>query len=234
MGFVNREFRLLWPSCLMAFVHTYPIALKHNLLGGQKGLLPLFSLVENLVGSNSVLHQFSKWMGRVEDCYLTVMLCHLFPFLLDTQILGKQESNVKRKAELPEPMQENSKRKKTLGSSLDRDDSTLVTDNPSSFCGEVISQQENPTVSLPFSSNVDSDSNTCMQSNEDSEVLCPTSYNIENETSFSAGSVREDGFLCDPPDLEEIIKDEKIERLKLLLKKQEAALEEMRKKLQES
>ncbi|XP_060087091.1 ligand-dependent nuclear receptor-interacting factor 1 [Heteronotia binoei] len=152
----------------------------------------------------------------------------------EEMILGKQESNIKRNTELPESMLENAKRRKTLGPSSDHDDSSSVMDNPSSSCRQVISQQENPTVSLPFLSNGGSDPNTCMQTNEDSEVLCPTVHNITNETSFSASSLGEDSFLYNPPDLEETIKDEKIERLKLLLKKQEAALEEMRKKLQET
>ncbi|XP_077192341.1 ligand-dependent nuclear receptor-interacting factor 1 [Paroedura picta] len=152
----------------------------------------------------------------------------------EEMILGEQESNIKRKIELPGAMSENSKRRRTLGPNLDCNDSSSVTDNPGSSCEQVLSQQENPAVSLPLSSNGDSDPNACMQSNEDTEDLCPTLNNIRNETSFSAGSPGEDSFLFSPPDLEETIKDEKIERLKLLLKKQEAALEEMHKKLQEA
>nr|XP_056701415.1 ligand-dependent nuclear receptor-interacting factor 1 [Euleptes europaea] len=152
----------------------------------------------------------------------------------EEMILGKQESSIRRKAELPEPELDSAKRKKTLGPSLAHDDSSSVTDNPSSSCSLVIAQQENPTSSLQFSSSGGSDPNPCVQNNEESEVLCPAFHDIKNETSFSAGSLGEDNFLSSPPDLEETIKVEKIERLKLLLKEREAALEEMRKKLQET
>ncbi|XP_015271905.1 PREDICTED: ligand-dependent nuclear receptor-interacting factor 1 [Gekko japonicus] len=148
----------------------------------------------------------------------------------EEMVLGKQDSNMKRNAELPEPVLENAKRRKTLGPSLDHDNPSSVMDNLVSFCGQFLSQQENPTVSLLCSSNGGSDPNTCMQSSEDSEVLCPTSHGITNETPFSASSLGEDCFLFSPPDLEETIKDEKIERLKLLLKKHEAALEDVCKK----
>ncbi|XP_054837923.1 ligand-dependent nuclear receptor-interacting factor 1 [Eublepharis macularius] len=150
----------------------------------------------------------------------------------EEMIVGKQESNIKRNPKLPEPMIENAKRRKILGPSLARDDFSSVMDNRSSPWRQVISQQENPTSSLQFSSIGGSDPNPCVQSSEKSEALCPALCNINNEPSFSSGSLGEDSFLLSPPDLEEMIKDEKIERLKLLLRQQEEALEEMRKKMQ--
>ncbi|XP_048354357.1 ligand-dependent nuclear receptor-interacting factor 1 isoform X2 [Sphaerodactylus townsendi] len=152
----------------------------------------------------------------------------------EEMVLGKQDLDIKRKAELPEPALETTKRRKTSSPSLDHDDCSSVMNNPSSSCGQVISQQEKATNSLQCFPSGDSDSNPCMQSNEESEVMCPALHGIKNNTSFTACSLGEDSFLSSPPDLEETIKDERIERLKVLLKKQEKALEEMRKKLQET
>ncbi|NWH87670.1 LRIF1 factor, partial [Aegithalos caudatus] len=50
----------------------------------------------------------------------------------------------------------------------------------------------------------------------------------EEDTSILEGSFRDDAFPVAPPDLDETIRDEKIKRLKQLLREREAALEEMR------
>ncbi|NXC00398.1 LRIF1 factor, partial [Orthonyx spaldingii] len=50
----------------------------------------------------------------------------------------------------------------------------------------------------------------------------------EEDTSVLEGSFRDDAFPVAPPDLDETIRDEKIKRLKQLLREREAALEEMR------
>ncbi|KFQ21365.1 Ligand-dependent nuclear receptor-interacting factor 1, partial [Mesitornis unicolor] len=52
----------------------------------------------------------------------------------------------------------------------------------------------------------------------------------EDDTSVLEGSFRDDAFPLTPPDLDETIRDEKIKRLKQLLREREAALEEMRRK----
>ncbi|NXD45010.1 LRIF1 factor, partial [Copsychus sechellarum] len=50
----------------------------------------------------------------------------------------------------------------------------------------------------------------------------------EEDSSVLEGSFRDDAFPVAPPDLDETIRDEKIKRLKQLLREREAALEEMR------
>ncbi|XP_051664689.1 ligand-dependent nuclear receptor-interacting factor 1 isoform X1 [Manacus candei] len=52
--------------------------------------------------------------------------------------------------------------------------------------------------------------------------------------SLLEGSFRDDAFPAAPPDLDETIRDEKIKRLKQLLREREAALEEMRREMQQS
>lgn len=56
----------------------------------------------------------------------------------------------------------------------------------------------------------------------------------EEDTSILEGSFRDDAFPVAPPDLDETIRDEKIKRLKQLLREREAALEEMRREMQQS
>ncbi|NXY09564.1 LRIF1 factor, partial [Pteruthius melanotis] len=56
----------------------------------------------------------------------------------------------------------------------------------------------------------------------------PVLVTPEEDTSVLEGSFRDDAFPVAPPDLDETIRDEKIKRLKQLLREREAALEEMR------
>ncbi|XP_015506076.1 ligand-dependent nuclear receptor-interacting factor 1 isoform X3 [Parus major] len=58
--------------------------------------------------------------------------------------------------------------------------------------------------------------------------------NPEEDASVLEGSFRDDAFPVAPPDLDETIRDEKIKRLKQLLREREAALEEMRREMQQS
>lgn len=100
-------------------------------------------------------------------------------------------------------------------------------------CIQVQLQQKNPTNSLELSSREDSEPSP-FQRNEESEILQPTLHNCENETSFHEGSFREDTFPFRSSDLEDTIRDEKISRLKRLLQEREAALEEIRKNMEQT
>ncbi|XP_030329336.1 ligand-dependent nuclear receptor-interacting factor 1 isoform X2 [Strigops habroptila] len=62
----------------------------------------------------------------------------------------------------------------------------------------------------------------------------PVLVSSEDDPSVLEGSFRNDAFPLTPPDLDETIRDEKIKRLKQLLREREAALEEMRRKMQQS
>ncbi|KAM8988026.1 ligand-dependent nuclear receptor-interacting factor 1 isoform 1-T2 [Ara ararauna] len=62
----------------------------------------------------------------------------------------------------------------------------------------------------------------------------PVLVSSEDAPSVLEGSFRNDAFPLTPPDLDETIRDEKIQRLKQLLREREAALEEMRRKMQQS
>ncbi|KFQ49775.1 Ligand-dependent nuclear receptor-interacting factor 1, partial [Nestor notabilis] len=58
----------------------------------------------------------------------------------------------------------------------------------------------------------------------------PVLVSSDDDPSVLEGSFRNDAFPLTPPDLDETIRDEKIKRLKQLLREREAALEEMRRK----
>uniref|UniRef100_A0A8C6J1Q5 Uncharacterized protein n=1 Tax=Melopsittacus undulatus TaxID=13146 RepID=A0A8C6J1Q5_MELUD len=62
----------------------------------------------------------------------------------------------------------------------------------------------------------------------------PVLVSSEDAPSILEGSFRNDAFPLTPPDLDETIQDERIERLKQQLREREAALEEMRRKMQQS
>ncbi|XP_061298826.1 ligand-dependent nuclear receptor-interacting factor 1 isoform X2 [Pezoporus flaviventris] len=62
----------------------------------------------------------------------------------------------------------------------------------------------------------------------------PVLVSSEDAPSILEGSFRNDAFPLTPPDLDETIRDERIARLKQQLRAREAALEEMRRKMQQS
>ncbi|XP_053099339.1 ligand-dependent nuclear receptor-interacting factor 1 isoform X2 [Hemicordylus capensis] len=187
----------------------------------------------------------SPTTSEATECSSNVQIsdtCKLLPTPIkpnpeeEEKITGQQEEelNLKKKAERP-LVPESTKRRKTgvsslQDSSLECIDSYPVMDNPGSPCRQVESQQENPTSSVQFSQLEDSDPIP----NEEDNPLNPVPHCCKNETSLSEGSFKEDFFPFSPPDLDEIIRDEKITRLKLLLSEQNAVVEEIRKKKQQT
>ncbi|XP_012887372.1 PREDICTED: ligand-dependent nuclear receptor-interacting factor 1 isoform X2 [Dipodomys ordii] len=69
----------------------------------------------------------------------------------------------------------------------------------------------------------------CSFEKQEKEIISPN-VAFEQNHSFNK-NYTEDVFPVTPPELEETIRDEKIRRLKQVLKEKEAALEEMRKKM---
>nr|XP_020638192.1 ligand-dependent nuclear receptor-interacting factor 1 [Pogona vitticeps] len=158
----------------------------------------------------------------------TCDLCRTVPvtygFREEEKIVKEQEElNIKRRIKTS-PVLEHAKRKKTLNT--DSESYTEV-DNQSSTCGQAGSEQESPTCLLQLSESLDPGSNPCTPTNEE-DMLNPDSHCSDKEPSLS--SFTEDGFPFSPPDVEETIRDEKITKLKLLLREREVALEEFRKK----
>ncbi|KAJ7331838.1 hypothetical protein JRQ81_014018 [Phrynocephalus forsythii] len=139
-------------------------------------------------------------------------------------VLEHAKKNIKRKTEIS-PVLEHAKKMMTLNPDLE---SCTEMGNQSSYCKQAGSE-ENPTCFLQSSPSLDSGSNPCVP-NIDKNMLNPVSHCCDNEPSLS--SFTEDIFSFNTPDLEETIRDEKITKLKLLLREREVALEKFRKKTQ--
>ncbi|KAH0618990.1 hypothetical protein JD844_018585 [Phrynosoma platyrhinos] len=147
---------------------------------------------------------------------------------------SEEELNIKRKTETPQIL-EHAKRKRIMANpDVEQNDLYSAMNNPDSPCIQLESQEDNSQGVLQFSQPIDLDSDPCTQSSEENSILSPALDCCEKETSHNESSFREDIFPCSPPDLEDTIKEEKITRLKLLLREQEAALEEIRKKMQQT
>ncbi|NXA15903.1 LRIF1 factor, partial [Sapayoa aenigma] len=84
-----------------------------------------------------------------------------------------------------------------------------------------------PTGSSGSSQRRDSEPDTPPQSNSWDSGL-PVLGTLGEDPSLLEGSFRDDAFPAAPPDLDETIRDEKIRRLKQLLREREAALEQLR------
>ncbi|NXI34696.1 LRIF1 factor, partial [Galbula dea] len=76
----------------------------------------------------------------------------------------------------------------------------------------------------------DSEQDPYTQDSDITDSSAPVLVSCEKSASPVEGSFRDDAFPLTPPDLDETIRDEKIKRLKQLLREREAALEEMRRK----
>ncbi|XP_014114414.1 PREDICTED: ligand-dependent nuclear receptor-interacting factor 1 isoform X3 [Pseudopodoces humilis] len=91
-----------------------------------------------------------------------------------------------------------------------------------------------PTGSAGASQGRDSEQDTFPRCSDTAHPGISVLVNPEEDASVLEGSFRDDAFPVAPPDLDETIRDEKIKRLKQLLREREAALEEMRREMQQS
>ncbi|XP_015673791.1 ligand-dependent nuclear receptor-interacting factor 1 [Protobothrops mucrosquamatus] len=141
-----------------------------------------------------------------------------------------EKMNIKRKTKSIPVLENPKKRKKDVTTMQDSEcnNSYSAMENLNNSCTRDLSEQEQSTSFLQCSHKV---SNPWVHNNN--SVLNSTSncHENENETALSEGFFKKDLFPFSPPDLEETIKDEKITRLKLLLREREAALEAIRKKM---
>ncbi|XP_034270078.1 ligand-dependent nuclear receptor-interacting factor 1 isoform X1 [Pantherophis guttatus] len=149
-------------------------------------------------------------------------------------IIGEEggKLNIKRKIKAISVLENPKKRKNDVttmqNSDFECNSSYSVMENLNNSCTQNLSEQEHSSF-LQCPHNV-SDPWVCNNSEVD-RVLKSTSNCHENETALGESSFKKDIFPFSPPDLEETIKDEKITRLKLLLREREAALEALRKKM---
>ncbi|XP_065603631.1 ligand-dependent nuclear receptor-interacting factor 1 isoform X1 [Cyrtonyx montezumae] len=147
-------------------------------------------------------------------------------------VLDLQE-DLSKKRKTKSPLKDGGKRRKILvksamsSSTEDRGPSSVTLNRSVSSPPGLLQQ----SISTDFvTSSEDDEQGPCSQSSDVTDLDIPVLVSCEDHTSVFEGSFRDDAFPLTPPDLDETIRDEKIKRLKQLLREREAALEEIRKK----
>ncbi|XP_064327920.1 ligand-dependent nuclear receptor-interacting factor 1 isoform X1 [Phalacrocorax carbo] len=150
-------------------------------------------------------------------------------------IADLEDDLTKKRKIISSPLSDSGKRRKTSVNSA----TSPSSENASSSCSvlnrsvsppPVLSQQSVSTDVVTSSIGGDSKQDPYPQYSDVTDSNIPVLVSCEEDTSVLEGSFRDDAFPSAPPDLDETIRDEKIKRLKQLLREREAALEEVRKK----
>ncbi|NWZ65691.1 LRIF1 factor, partial [Acrocephalus arundinaceus] len=146
----------------------------------------------------------------------------------EEKVIVDLEEDLTRKRKIKSsPLSDSGKRRRTLIKSA-----TSPTLETTSSSSNALNRSVSPPPTSPQPS-VPTDSVGVSQGRDSEQDTLPNLgisvlVTSEEDTSILEGSFRDDAFLVAPPDLDETIRDEKIKRLKQLLREREAALEEMR------
>ncbi|NXR97445.1 LRIF1 factor, partial [Oxylabes madagascariensis] len=164
---------------------------------------------------------------------------------LDVEIISHHQESVKEEKVIVD-LEEDLTRKRKIKTSPDsgkrRRTSIKSATSPSlettSSSSSALNRSVSPPPASPRSSVVtdsvgvsqgrDSEQDTFPRCSDTTHPGISVLVTYEEDTSILEGSFRDDAFPVAPPDLDETIRDEKIKRLKQLLREREAALEEMR------
>ncbi|XP_010222558.1 PREDICTED: ligand-dependent nuclear receptor-interacting factor 1 [Tinamus guttatus] len=156
------------------------------------------------------------------------------------KIIVDLEEDLSKKRKLKSsPLSDTGKRRKTsvrstTSTNPDKSSPSSVVLNESVSPPPVLVQQSISTGSVLSPLGRESEQDPCSQNSDITDSSIPILVSCENDVSAIEGSFRDDTFPLTPPDLDETIRDEKIKRLKQLLREREAALEEMRRKMQQT
>uniref|UniRef100_A0A8C4VDI5 Ligand dependent nuclear receptor interacting factor 1 n=2 Tax=Falco tinnunculus TaxID=100819 RepID=A0A8C4VDI5_FALTI len=150
-------------------------------------------------------------------------------------IVDLEEELTKKRKIKPSPLSDSRKRRKTSVKSTASPSSENISSgagvlNKSVSPPPVSSQHSVSTDFVTSSPGKDSEPDPYGQYSDLTDLNIPVLVSGEDYASVPEGSFRNDAFPLTPPDLDETIRDEKIKRLKQLLREREAALEEVRKK----
>ncbi|NXE14303.1 LRIF1 factor, partial [Lophotis ruficrista] len=150
-------------------------------------------------------------------------------------IVDLEEDFTKKRKIKSSPLSDSGKRKRTSVKSTTSPSSEDISSSSS-----VLNRSVSPPPVLPQQSisadfvissrGRDSEQDSYSQYSDATDSSMPVLVSCEGDASVLEGSFRDDVFPLTPPDLDETIRDEKIKRLKQLLREREAALEEMRRK----
>ncbi|NXR25277.1 LRIF1 factor, partial [Cinclus mexicanus] len=162
------------------------------------------------------------------------IMSHHQEFVKDEKIIVDLEEDLIRKRKIKSsPLLDSGKRRRTsiksaTGPSLEIASSTSSALNRSVSPPPASPQPGVPTGSVGVSQGRDLEQNILPWYSNTTHPEISVLVTSEEDTSILEGSFRDDAFPVAPPDLDETIRDEKIKRLKQLLREREAALEEMR------
>ncbi|XP_066192070.1 ligand-dependent nuclear receptor-interacting factor 1 isoform X3 [Sylvia atricapilla] len=150
----------------------------------------------------------------------------------------KEDLTRKRKIK-SSPLSDSGKRRTLIKSATSPSSETETISSSSSALNSVSPSPASPQPSVPtgsvgVSQGRDSEQNMFPWCSDTTRPGISVLVTSEEDTSILEGSFRDDAFPVAPPDLDETIRDEKIKRLKQLLREREAALEEMRREMQQS
>ncbi|NXC19318.1 LRIF1 factor, partial [Corythaeola cristata] len=154
----------------------------------------------------------------------------------EEKIIVDLEEGLTRKRKMKSsPLSDSGKRRKTsvkstTGPSSENTSPSSSALNTSISPPAAVAQQSISTGFGVSSPGRDSEQDPYSQYGDITDSSHPVLVSCEEDTSVPEGSFRDDAFPLTPPDLDETIRDEKIKRLKQLLREREAALEEMRRK----
>ncbi|KAM7032801.1 ligand-dependent nuclear receptor-interacting factor 1 isoform 2-T2 [Acridotheres tristis] len=154
-------------------------------------------------------------------------------------IVDLEEDLIRKRRTKSSPLSDSGKRRRTSIKSATSPDLEITSSSSSALNRSVSPPPASPQPSVPtgsvgVSQGRDSEQDILPQySNTTHPEISGLVTSVEG-TSILEGSFRDDAFPVAPPDLDETIRDEKIKRLKQLLREREAALEEMRREMQQS
>ncbi|NXL74677.1 LRIF1 factor, partial [Leptocoma aspasia] len=165
---------------------------------------------------------------------LDVEMSHHQECVKEEKIIVDLEEDLLRKRKIKSsPLSDSGKRRRTSIKSA-TSPSLEITSSSSSALNRSVSpppaspQPTVPTGSVGVSQGRDSEQDVFPQYSDTTRPGISVLMTSEEDTFVLEGSFRDDAFPVAPPDLDETIRDEKIKRLKQLLREREAALEEMR------
>uniref|UniRef100_A0A8C5T1U4 Ligand dependent nuclear receptor interacting factor 1 n=1 Tax=Malurus cyaneus samueli TaxID=2593467 RepID=A0A8C5T1U4_9PASS len=158
----------------------------------------------------------------------------------DNLIMVDTEEDLTRKRKIKSsPLSDSGKRRRTSIKSATSPSLEINSLSSSAFNRSVSPPPTSPQPSVPtgsagVSQGRDSEPDTVPSYSDATHPRISGLMTSEEDNSVLEGSFRDDAFPVAPPDLDETVRDEKIRRLKQLLREREAALEAMRREMQQS
>ncbi|NWH37611.1 LRIF1 factor, partial [Chloropsis hardwickii] len=148
-------------------------------------------------------------------------------------IVDLEEDLIRKRKIKSSPLSDSGKRRRTSIKSATSPSLEITSSSSSALNRSVSPPPASPQPSVPtgfigVSQGRDSEQDTLPPYSDTTDPGISVVVTSEEDTSILEGSFRDDAFPVAPPDLDETIRDEKIKRLKQLLREREAALEEMR------